>query len=524
MRRLVIGIVFSVGLVLTGCGREHELQNVAKDWCVTIRASQVIPVYPLTEDLQPGDVFLVTTPIRDQARQYKQRGFLPLDMHIARLSGLDYKYFYQKSYGINDNNDTPHHWQFPKKNRQNTADGGSGSNTDEEDNKQRHSERTDWASAPRVSFPSYTFKVRSDAGLALALPLQGVPVGLNLMQTNTATGSVTIADAYVYAVSLNELREKVKDWATEPSNRLMLSQLRANTGKSEELYLRVVNRVYLTGSVVVSLTRQKGLFGGGSVGQAQEVNLLDVNSVEKYREALQNINTEFGEIPGGTLKFAHVTSRGVTMSEEFDRPLVIGYLGFDFPILEDGWLGPPVATQKQIKGIKQPVGQFGKRLKGESKAVAIAFISLIHHGLKTLASDTNVSAKIQNNAAYHRDALNSLADVLPEKYTFTGYQFDSGKNYTVIDEVQTGKLVNREDFDDVIVYLANIQEAIEIHEEMLSVDGLTVDGEQPTDLKDEIRKQLDSATKAKFDITEPIEERPSLIQATQYYFNVVVRR
>ena len=80
--------VFLVALLLTGCTaglRNQQLENVAKDWALVIRASQVIPVYPLTEDLQPGDVLLVSTPIEDQARVYKDKGFLPLDQHLVRL-------------------------------------------------------------------------------------------------------------------------------------------------------------------------------------------------------------------------------------------------------------------------------------------------------------------------------------------------------------------------------------------------------------------------------------------------------
>ena len=45
---------------------------------MTIRGSQVIPVYPLTEDIQPGDVFLVQLPIDQQQKLYQQNGFLPL--------------------------------------------------------------------------------------------------------------------------------------------------------------------------------------------------------------------------------------------------------------------------------------------------------------------------------------------------------------------------------------------------------------------------------------------------------------
>ena len=60
--------------VLSGCATQKmsgdQLARVAKDWSLSIRASQVIPVYPLTEDLQPGDVFLVQTPIEEQVKVY----------------------------------------------------------------------------------------------------------------------------------------------------------------------------------------------------------------------------------------------------------------------------------------------------------------------------------------------------------------------------------------------------------------------------------------------------------------------
>ena len=104
-----------LALELTGCGstlRRQELERVAKDWAMTIRASQVIPVYPLTEDLQPGDVFLVTTPIQLQQKEYERRGFLPLDQHLTRLAGLDFHSMYGGSFGIGNHDNTPRHWQF----------------------------------------------------------------------------------------------------------------------------------------------------------------------------------------------------------------------------------------------------------------------------------------------------------------------------------------------------------------------------------------------------------------------------
>ncbi|HVR39372.1 MAG TPA: hypothetical protein VMU84_09765, partial [Thermoanaerobaculia bacterium] len=70
-----------------------QLSRVAKDWCLTIRASQVIPTYPLTEDLQVGDVYLVTTPIDQEVKQLESDGFLPLDNLIARVLTTGYQQF-----------------------------------------------------------------------------------------------------------------------------------------------------------------------------------------------------------------------------------------------------------------------------------------------------------------------------------------------------------------------------------------------------------------------------------------------
>ena len=66
MRRTVIFGIIGLLVLFIGCTtklRNKQLEKVAKDWALIFRASQVIPVYPLTEDLQPGDVLLVSTPI-----------------------------------------------------------------------------------------------------------------------------------------------------------------------------------------------------------------------------------------------------------------------------------------------------------------------------------------------------------------------------------------------------------------------------------------------------------------------------
>jgi len=73
-------------VVLSSCAStSKDLSKVAKDWCLTIRASQVLPIYPLSEDIQPGDVFLVRTPGDEQHKEYEANGFFVLDKMLVRL-------------------------------------------------------------------------------------------------------------------------------------------------------------------------------------------------------------------------------------------------------------------------------------------------------------------------------------------------------------------------------------------------------------------------------------------------------
>ena len=73
MQKKIVAIG-ALALTLVACRsldqrRDQQLARVARDWCLTIRASQVLPVYPLTEDLQVGDVFLVSTPLSQEVQE-----------------------------------------------------------------------------------------------------------------------------------------------------------------------------------------------------------------------------------------------------------------------------------------------------------------------------------------------------------------------------------------------------------------------------------------------------------------------
>jgi hypothetical protein len=325
--------------------REHELARVAKDWCLTIRASQVLPVYPLTEDLQVGDIFLVSRPIEDEVKLLEKSGFLPLENVIARLQPTGWQQFYNGSYFVNDNTVLPRQWQFP--NPTPTA-----------------APMTSWSAAPGAAFPSYTFQIKRGAGATLAIPIQAVPVGLSLLQTSDAYGTVNISNASTYGLPVGVISPQVEEWAT--SNREFLKQYGPShsTDKKgrpvvDQNYVRAVYRVYVAGGVNVSLISNEAKGARVDAGASKPIALFDAgasttdaaDAAQSYAKVMSSLSQSIASAtPGANLTLASASSRSVAMNESFPRPLVIGYLAFDRSIEEGGILGPPLPTQARVTG------------------------------------------------------------------------------------------------------------------------------------------------------------------------------
>ncbi len=370
-----------------GCStsRKDQLQSLARDWFETIRAEQVIPILPLTADMQPGDVFLVQTPIDDQHKAWKKGDYLPLDNHIYRFDPNNYSKFYENSFfEANTPLTLPREWMRP-------APGNSA-----------------WAKAPRAAFPTFTFQTSRGGGFNSMLPIQGVPIGLNLLGTTRANGTIVISDARTYGVDMASLIPQLEEWAKR--NHAMLAPLGAEDPKNPQNFLRVVSRVYLAGGVDVTIQDARSFSGGTDIGAARPVELLypdtlplasrgDGTPAERVNE-LQNgidamnrmlgaekvLDDVKGLIPGASVRVTSASARTVGMSQTFDPPLVIGYLGFDVSILKGGKLGNWIPTHALLKRTADKsagavgsllVGTLGDRIelckkinaRGNSKAI-----------------------------------------------------------------------------------------------------------------------------------------------------------
>lgn len=278
-------VLAAVSALLAGCGmsRNDQLEAVARDWCMTIRASQIIPVYPLTEDVQPGDIYLVQVPVDQQQSLYKRRGFLALDNHLARLHPTGYAAFYDHSFLADEadrDKGLPAQWVRP--------DG----------------DRKYWEPAPNAAFPSYSFATSNGAGFNLALPISGVPVGLSLMGAQSANGSITIGKTHTLGVDITSLHQQLRQWARD--HREDLVPYSPAKGDRPSNYLRVITRVYATGRVNIALSDARTVSGGADVGLARPVDLINAkaptsldgtsdSTIDNYNRNLANLNAGLAE-------------------------------------------------------------------------------------------------------------------------------------------------------------------------------------------------------------------------------------
>lgn len=351
---LCFGIV-AASLLLHGCchkAQRSALEDVNKDWNELIRASHIYPIYPLNQDVQPGDIYLTETDINDTDFGRDRKGFLPLDQHLARIYPTGYVAFYTNTSVLNASKTLPASY---------LADNS-------------------WTNALAAAFPTYSFAIQQGGGASVSLPIQGIPVGLSLMGARKASGFVTIADSHTYGVDELSLRDQVQGFMEANAQKIIAALPTRNgingkkngtsessTGKNgsaatnnteeaeaetpveddEIHYLQVVTRVFTTGRVSVSLNNDDAIGGSLSGGAPKEVPLLGLettNAASNYASLVSSVNTVLasnqltGMLPGGTLKFSRVSSRSVSMQETFPKPVVIGYLGFCLAVTKQSLL------------------------------------------------------------------------------------------------------------------------------------------------------------------------------------------
>jgi hypothetical protein len=337
---------------------QSERESVAKDWLLTIRASQVIPIYPLSEDVQPGDVYLVTETVDEQHDAWRRSGYVPLPIHLDRITLTGYRKMYADSFGELASRTIPRALVEPS------------------------GDERGWDAAPIVGFPAYSFTVGREAGASVSLPVSGVPVGLGFLGADSATGTVTLADARTFGVDLASLRADVNNWAAKSETRELLAHFASQggsdgrKGSGPPRFIRVINRVFAVKTIDVSLSSGANSGVSATVGAGAPAAPGVTRAVGEeagYAVTLDQLNRsaelfsgERSALPGGALRFTGFSQSSVSMRETFDSPIVIGYHAFDFRVRETGELGPPVPTLSVVgRSVVPPDAPFGPFSEGE---------------------------------------------------------------------------------------------------------------------------------------------------------------
>ena len=295
-----------------------------------------------------------------------------------------------------------------------------------------------WKGAPRAAFPSYQFSVETGMGLNLAIPIQGVPFALGYMNTGKAIGTVTIADAYTFGLDISRIEGHVRKWANK--NREFLRNYEPY--RREMHFLRVVSRVYLTGRVNVTIRNEETTDTEATYG---------AESLAKPTEEAEEINKSIKSTTKGiaTAKFKIVTAttRSVSLVEEFDRPLVIGYVGFDMPILKGGRIGAPISTLAHLtKERTVPTGS------PKANVYKLAALSHMHEALLEIEGTKAERLKGQ---------LDRLGRLLPKRYPFSFYEFTSSAEIVRDTEIVAGARIEGDGFEAVLDFLGYAEGTIE---------------------------------------------------------------
>lgn len=318
-------VVLSSSACISPRDKSRQLERVAKDWSLTIRAAQVIPVYPLTRDIWPGDVFLTTTPIGEEVALFESRGFLPLDVHLVRLD-VDNAVSEFYATRIGEGGDFPESVAA-------------------------------WEDLPASAFPTYGFEISRSGGLNLAIPVQGVPVGFNYLGSAAATGTVTLKDAQTLGLDIATLKPLLDEWAKKHRELLLAYASDPWTPDMQPVYVRVVSRVYRCGSVAVQLNDTSS--SGAELAAGLQLPSPDpstpeatTTAAEQHQAIAAKLNASLTTEFGGEVRVINATSRSVLLEEEFEAPMAIGYLAFDCLILPGGTLSAPMPTFQRLSGIR----------------------------------------------------------------------------------------------------------------------------------------------------------------------------
>ena len=203
---------------------------------------------------------------------------------------------------------------------------------------------------------------------------------MSILGAQAAKCSLTIKDAHTYAIDTLQIEKQVRDWAAD--NRGFLRSFGPKdadkwciftTRPKEQYYVRIVTRVYLAREFNVSVATVDSGGLGLTAGLKMPADMArptadadgKYDTSKIYKDTLDTINSNLKAAPdaagkpagpnfGASLRVVAASSRYVSLDEKLPRPVAVGYLAIDLPIMPDGMLGRRVSTLGLLESGREP--------------------------------------------------------------------------------------------------------------------------------------------------------------------------
>lgn len=358
-------------LILLSTGCSVQPGRFAKEWSDNMRELQVYPVFPPREDLQVGDVYLLTDPTPEAIRSPSQAssiGFLPIGLWIGRVPGLNQvlNEFYSDRTEFPATDSSVVEWlKAIKTNPDAMMPQAKGVAN-------LFSQKTQSDRLRQVGFPEFFSATVKGGSLGALIPFEVLPVGLgfNASDAESVTVSVPVAESYGLPAPI-----VLKPIVTDKNGSICLdftkldisdiSAFSAKLSDASRTYVSVITEVYYARAIDTKVTFKSGFatrvkasvpatnalakLKNPAIGHPAEplsksnaINDAKSGTAGDPEQAASNAAKERmdtataammeQEVPGVATSVYAASDAGVGLRRTFSRPMAIGYRGLFFDI------------------------------------------------------------------------------------------------------------------------------------------------------------------------------------------------
>lgn len=338
----------SIGLLtqMTGCVSTPR-GAAAREWSLTLREMQIVPVFPPREDVYVGDVYAVD---QDELKQFEEHfgadkeGFLPISILAAHIPlEKDTSTFYSSRPS------------FPRSDLASEDPAAAAQPYGDYD----VYTQGDVSRLRIVGFPEFMSATITQGDIAAFIPTEAVNIGAaaGFTHSQQVKISVPVAESYAYPAAL---ALKAAQAALKNSGIDQITSVDQSTVKDGGVigHLRLITEVYYTRVIDVSFFNSDSRGAGADVkinaaaglpmpteppatppsapsptptpATAADASHPDVGATATT--LLDNLNSQLeasmaSQVPGGKVRFVSAGAYGVAMRRTFERPVAIGYRG-----------------------------------------------------------------------------------------------------------------------------------------------------------------------------------------------------